>query len=152
MYYFDNKYLAQYLDQRVKLSVYVDYEWLDVADKTDVTDKLQGVGYDAYGDASEFDYRDIEQIRAGKTVVTLDMLQQQMGGQTQGNEPKSPDDSTTDSTASTAGGDDMADLGTDAEPTDSGTDKEKETDLSWYSPAYDVGRKLMSELKKIKNR
>lgn len=42
MYYFDNKYLAQYLDQRVKLSVYVDYEWLDVADKTDVTDKLQG--------------------------------------------------------------------------------------------------------------
>lgn len=148
MYYFDNKYLAQYLDQRVKLSVYVDYEWLDVADKTDVTDKLQGVGYDAYGDASEFDYRDIEQIRAGKTVVTLDMLQQQMGGQTQGNEPKSPDDSAT----STAGGDDMADLGTEPEPAKSGPDKEKETDLSWYSPAYDVGRKLMNELKKIKKR
>lgn len=153
MYYFDNKYLAQYLDQRMKLSVYVDYEWLDVADKTDVADKMQGTGYDAYGDASQFDYRDVEQIRVGKNVVTLDMLQQQMGGQAQGQDAeKSTDTGTTDSKPPTD------DLETDlAEPTgDAGPspekEKEKETDLSWYAPAYEVGRKLMQEVKRQKNK
>lgn len=147
MYYFDNKYLAQYLDQRVKLSVYVDQDWLTLADKRDVSNPAKGVGYDVYGNAAQFDYRDIEQIRAGKTLVTVDMLQQQRGAQPQTTDEESKDD-TEETDVTDLGGEPTIGGAAEEEPaTDS---KEKETDLSWFAPAYDVGRQLIREFKKSK--
>jgi hypothetical protein len=46
---------------------------------------------------------------------------------------------------------DLAEPTEDAEPSPE-KEKEKETDLSWYAPAYEVGRKLMQEVKKQKNK
>ncbi len=80
MYYFDNEFLQQYLDTGTKLKVYVDSEWYDIPEKSDVSDKVDGIGYTQYGQPHYFDYRDVEQIKAGNKVFTLDMLQSMQGG------------------------------------------------------------------------
>lgn len=84
MYYFDNEFLQQYLDTGTKLKVYVDSEWYDIPEKSDVSDKVDGIGYNQYGQEHYFDYRDVEQIKAGNKVFTLDMLQSMQGGKPAG--------------------------------------------------------------------
>ena len=74
-YYFDSKYLLQYVDSEAKLKVFVNGQWLSIADKTDVDDPSVGVGYTNSGNSVIFDYRDIEQVKAGKNQMTLDQLQ-----------------------------------------------------------------------------
>lgn len=75
--FFDNGTLKQYLDTKAKLKVFVDGQWVTIADPSDVEDSLNGVGQDNEGNAIIFDYRDIEQIKAGNKQMTLDQLQQQ---------------------------------------------------------------------------
>ena len=131
MFYFDNVLLGQYLDQGVKLKVFVDHEWYQIADPSDIENPRQGLAYDDYGNPTEFDYRDIQQIAAGSRTIDLETLQTQHGSQPdeKGKKPKVTD-----------GGEE--DLGSEEEPP---ADKEKEPDLSWYSPVYDVGRKILRE-------
>ncbi len=134
MYYFDNKLLAQYIDQKKKVKVFVDNSWYEIADQRDLEDPISGNGIDVYGAVHTFDFRDIQQIKVGEIVITLEMLQQQHGQQSNSEEkPKPP-------------ADDSEETPPDEEP----PKKEKEPDLSWYSPMYDVGRNLIKE-RKMKN-
>lgn len=141
MYYFDNKTLAQYLDQNIELEVFVEDEWYKIADLSDVSNSKFGMAYDLYGSPHRFDYREIEQIKAGTNIVTLDALQTQKGSQPTGEEPtKGKSAKPTD------------DASLDDEPIEDEEPKpgKKEPDLSWFSPVYDVGRRLMWENNKRK--
>jgi hypothetical protein len=141
MYYFDNKTLAQYLDQNIELEIFVEDEWYKIADLSDVSSPKLGVAYDLYGASHRFDYREIEQIKAGTNIVTLDALQTQKGSKpaeepAKGKSVKPADDASLD--------DEPIE---DEEPVPNG---KKEPDLSWFSPVYDVGRQLMRENNKRK--
>lgn len=87
-YYFDRNYLLQYINQKVKTKVFVDGRFLDVADSSDLEDELHGVGYDNSGNPKFFDYRSIEQVKAGSNLITLDQLQQKKQQATAPSEPE----------------------------------------------------------------
>jgi hypothetical protein len=74
MYYFDNEFLVKYLNSGIDLKVYVNSEYLDVADAYDVADPKVGYGYTVYGEPRKFDYRAIDQIMINGKVFTLDQL------------------------------------------------------------------------------
>lgn len=128
MYYFDQKTLRQYLDQRVKLKVFVDDQWFDITNENDLSDSVVGIGYDVYGQDHRFDYRDITQIKVGSRTFTLDQLQTHMTGKE--NEKPKPKSSS----------------GDDEEPT-----KEKEPELAHYDP-FMIGRKIVKEFRRTKKR
>jgi hypothetical protein len=75
MYYFDNKFLMYYLNLDTDLKVYVNGEYLDIANAYDVSDASEGFGYTIYGESRKFDYRDIEHIMIGNKTFNLDQLQ-----------------------------------------------------------------------------
>lgn len=75
MYYFDNKFLMYYLNLETDLKVYVNGEYLDVADAYDISDPHTGYGYTIYGESRKFDYRDIEHIMFGNKTFNLDQLE-----------------------------------------------------------------------------
>ena len=81
MYYFDNEYLKQYIDTGMKLKVYVDQDWLAITNMKDLKNSNKGTGYDEYGKASYFDYRNIQAIKAGTNVIDLEMLQKTMASE-----------------------------------------------------------------------
>ena len=152
MYYFDNKYLQQYVDAGSKLSgsnlkVYVNQEWYNITSLSDLQDPIDGIGYDEYGGDHRFDYKSIESIQIGGRITTLDQLQTQMTGK--------PDDSSKEEPKPADAGDEP-DMGSDApeeepeeEPSKGSPPKGKKgPDLSWFSPAYDIGRQLMQEHKR----
>jgi hypothetical protein len=74
MYYFDNKFLMYYLNLETDLKVYVNGEYLDIADAYDVSDSNVGYGYTIYGEPRKFDYRNIEHIMFGNRTFNLDQL------------------------------------------------------------------------------
>lgn len=78
MRYFDNQYLAQYLEQGRDLMVFVDSEYLAIADLSDLDDPIQGVGYDSSGRPHKFNYKDIEVIKSGPYYVDQQTLTQQL--------------------------------------------------------------------------
>lgn len=78
MRYFDNQYLAQYLQQGRELMVFVDSEYLEVVDVSDLADPVEGVGYDASGRMNTFNYKDIEVIKSGPYYVDLATLTNQL--------------------------------------------------------------------------
>tara|TARA_R110000868_G_scaffold178163_6_gene417715 strand:+ start:831 stop:1277 length:447 start_codon:yes stop_codon:yes gene_type:complete len=134
---FDNILLKQYIDVGAKLKVYANHDWYSIADKSDLSDKIDAIGQDEYGGAHRFSYQSIEQIQVNGQTITLEMLAKKMGDKVDGGE----DD---------AGGGDKPEKGDSGgdEPSggDSKEDKpEKGPDLSWFSPAYDIGRILMKE-------
>lgn len=81
MYYFDSEYLGQYLDQGVDLKVFVDKEYITIADRSDLESETYGVGYDLNGKPHTFDYREVELIKAGGGIVTIEQLQDIVDGQ-----------------------------------------------------------------------
>lgn len=133
MYYFDNDYLKQYIDQGVDLWVYDGYEWHEIADKSDLADPIKGLGYDANGRGSEFVYKQIEQIKVNGTIITMDQLQAQLTG-------KSPEDN-----EKSKGG--KSTPAPDEKPDEENPEPEKEPELSHHS-IYDIGRLLISEWRK----
>lgn len=78
MYYFDNEYLKQYLSMGKPVKVTVNYEVLTLTEPADVKNPKRGVGYDANGEASEFDYQAIEKIAVGQNIIDIEMLQKIM--------------------------------------------------------------------------
>lgn len=139
MYYFDNKTLQQYIDQGVDLKVSVGNDWFTVADLSDLQDPVEGIGYDHWGSSHYFDYRDIVQIKNGNRLFTLDQLNAQMSGQTPENKDKK------DTKPKEPKEDDFPE-----EESDQPTSKEKNPDLSWFSPMYQIGRDLLKEAKRRK--
>lgn len=75
MYYFDNKFLMYYLNTEADLKVYVNGEFLDIADAYDISDPDVGTGHTLYGESREFDYRDIDHIMIGNKTFNLDQLE-----------------------------------------------------------------------------
>lgn len=134
MYYFDSKFLSQYIDQKIKLQVFVDGEWFTIADQSDLTDPVSGNAYTEFGQVHRFDYRNIQQIKAGENVLSLDQLQAIKSGKP-GTDEKEP-------AANADSG------GEEEEIPEEEPSKEKEPDLSWYSPIYNVGRDLLRERKR----
>lgn len=139
MYYFDNKYLQQYIDQQVELWVFDGYQWYEVADKYDLEDPIKGYGYDANGRGSEFKYKQIEQIKVDNKLFTLDQLQAQFTGKSSEDEPEPKGDK--EPSSGDEEGPPME------EPADEGG-PEKEPDLSHYSPVFNIGRDLIREWSK----
>lgn len=140
MYFFDKGILAQYLDQsspRMPLKVFSNNEWYTIAEPRDLEDDITGIGYDVYGGDHRFDYRDIQQIKVGNNPpLDLKGLQDMKAGQ-----PAQPE----------AGGEKKSeDEPAEEDPNPDEEKPEKEPDLSWYSPAYDVGRKIIHEAKRRK--
>lgn len=78
MRYFDNHYLAQYLQQGRELMVFVDSEYLEVSDLSDLEDPVEGVGYDSSGRMNKFNYKDIEVVKSGPYYVDLTTLTNQL--------------------------------------------------------------------------
>lgn len=134
MYYFDNRYLAQYIDQNVELKVYVDNNWYDLVELSDVSNPKKGVGFNEFGESKYFDYRAVKQIQVNGNIITLDQLQKQMTGKDTEKPPTKP---------ATAGEEPSME-----EPEEEPAKPEKPKkgpDLSWYSPIYDLGRQLLRE-------
>jgi hypothetical protein len=131
MYYFDNKLLRQYIDQRKTLKVFVDSNWYDVADKSDLNDELDGISYDVYGQEHRFDYRDVTMIKVGEKTYTLEMLQAFMTQKPAEEKPEKK----------AAASDEEPAPPEEEEP----PAKEKEPELSHFSPVYDIGKILVKE-------
>ncbi len=126
MYYFDQKTLQQYLNQRVELKIFADDQWFDITNQNDLSDPVDGIGYDVYGQDHRFDYRDITQIKVGSRTFTLDQLQTHMTGKEEEKpKPKSSDEE---------------------EPP-----KEKEPELAHYDP-FMIGRQIVKEFRRTKKR
>lgn len=131
MYYFDNNLLKQYLDQKRTLKAFDGSQWYKIADHSDLSDTITCIGYDVYGKDHRFDYRDISQIQVGEQLYTLEMLQSFMAGKPAEEKPKGKS--------------------TESEPPvdeEEPPKKEKEPDLSWFSPAYDIGKGIMQEARR----
>lgn len=79
MYYFDNKFLMNYLNLETELKVYVDSEYYTIADAYDISDPEVGYGYTVYGEPRKFDYRAIQHIMVNGKTFTLEQLQQAYG-------------------------------------------------------------------------
>ena len=146
MYYFDNTFLKQYIDQKIKLQVFVDSEWYSISNNRDLIDGVDGIGYDVYGKDHRFDYRDIEKIKVGQHIISIDMLQQMMV------EPKPVD---LDKKDAGKGGSSK-----EAEPEEEPMEEPEEEEpasggpkpeLSHYDP-YTIGRRIIKEYMKERNR
>lgn len=123
MYFFDNKYLQQYLDSKRPLKIYVDQTWYEITSMDELKDPVDGIASDEFGATHYFDYRDIEQVKIGNNTITQDMLQTQMTG-------KAPDDEK------------------ESKPKDdSEDDEEPGPELSHYDP-YQIGKDLLKENRK----
>lgn len=135
MYYFDRKYLAQYVDQKIPLKVYANGDWHNIPSLRDLEGNRQFVGYDEFGDGTSVDYRLITKIKVGNHILTIEQLNTQMTG-TPKEEPKAKSDAETPPK--------------EEPPSDEEEPKpsKKEPDLSHFSPAYDIGRQLMNELRR----
>lgn len=129
---FDNNLLKQYLDVGAEVKVYANHEWYDIVDKSDLADSIDACGQDEYGGTHRFSYQTIEQIQINGQIITLDMLSKKMGDKVEDdgkseNKPEKKDD-------------------LDVPEEDDSEDKpEKGPDLSWFSPAYDIGRMIIKE-------
>jgi len=137
MYYFDNKFLQQYIDAGAKLQVYYNSEWYSITDLADLHNADEAVGYDEYGEPkSTIPYKQIELIMVNGSVYTRDQLQSMRTGE------ESADTSDNSDTGSKKTPDD------EPEPEDEPEAEEKPSkkpDLSWYSPHYNLGRKILKE-------
>ena len=86
MVYFDNKYLAQWLEQEVPLQVYINHQYYDIADMSDLENPIVGYGYDYNGQPYTINYRLIQQIKIGANIIDLEALQGERAGE------EAPDD------------------------------------------------------------
>lgn len=130
MKYFDRDYLRQYIDQGIKLRVFAYYDWFQVVDMNDLSDDAKLVGYDDTYDATEIDYRDIEEIKVGSKHYTIDQL----------NDVGSEDAADEEAPAE-PGVEDTEEPPDEEEPDDAGP---KEPDLSHFSRVFDVGRNIIA--------
>ena len=100
MYYFNNEFLKQYLQQNGKLKVFVNRLFYFIADENDLKDTKHGTGYDENGKPFAFDYRDIELIKFGSNIsFSLDDLQKKLNADAPEETPtadEEPDASGTD--------------------------------------------------------
>ena len=140
---FDNVLLAQYLDAGAKVKVYANSEWYTLADRSDVADKVDAVGYDEYQGAHYFSYQTIEQIQVNGQIITLEMLSTKMGDKVAGEEGDKKEKPT--------GGAEEEEAPEETPPPEE-EKPDKGPDLSWFSPAYDIGRILMKEKDERKKR
>lgn len=138
MYYFDRKYLAQYVDQKIPLKVYANGDWHNIPSLKDLEGNRQFVGYDEFGDGTIVDYRLISKIKVGNHILTIEQLNTQMNG-------SPPDDEKTEKEPAEEPPVEDEEPPAEEEPKPTG---KKEPDLSHFSPAYDIGRQLMNELRR----
>ena len=139
MYYFDSDYLRQYLNIGKDVVVTVDGEVLTLSDESDVDDSNEGVGFDANGSPSSFQYMDIEQIQVGQNIITLELLQKIMAG----TEIPKPDEKPTKPSEEEPPAED------EAPPEDEEPKPEKGVEKSSFD-IYLLGRELINESRRKK--
>lgn len=142
MYYFDRKYLAQYVDQKIPLKVYASGDWHNIPSLKDLEGKRQFVGYDEFGDGTSIDYRLISKIKVGNHILTIEQLNTRMNGSSPDEKPEKEKTAPAEEEPTS---DDTEEPPAEEEPKPTG---KKEPDLSHFSPAYDIGRQLMTELRR----
>lgn len=125
MYYFDGQYLRQFLGTASSVKVYVGGEYLTLVDTADVEHPQIGVGYTEKGEPVRFNYKEVEQVKAGETIFTKEMLQHEIEKiknpdafkdepeEEDGNEEKEESGDSVDNTYSVSGGGGGDDFGGD---------------------------------------
>lgn len=92
MYYFNNEYLKQYLSTGMKLKVFIQGSFYDIADESDVADTQVFSAYDENGKPSAFNYKDIESVKIGSnTTFSLDDLQKSLDAAAATEDPSADD-------------------------------------------------------------
>lgn len=89
--YFDNVIIGQYALSGVPLKVYVDGEYLTIADSDDVEDPLIGYGMKLNGDMVPFQYNHVDHISASGNKVDLETYNKAMEDKFTDNEPEAED-------------------------------------------------------------
>jgi hypothetical protein len=150
MYYFDNDFLSQYFDQGIAVKVFVDGEYYDIAGKSDIEDTEFGIGYTLQGRPHTFDYRSIEQIKAGNNIITKDHLQSKIDG------VEEPEGGEEDMDGEDGGMDDLGGADGGGEPAPEGggeeapPEEDEEPPMEGYTPRELMGM-MLSEAKAKKN-
>ena len=78
MYYFDNEYLKQYLKSGSTLKVFVNKEFLSIADESDLENSTIGIGYNINGKAQKFHYPAILSVVVDDITFTKEQLNQKL--------------------------------------------------------------------------
>lgn len=150
-YYFDRDFLLQYINQKVKTKVFVDGRFIDIADASDLEDELHGIGYDNRGNPKFFDYRSVEQVKAGNKLVTLDQLQKMQSQPTPEEPEEEPEETEPEETPEDMGGEEPIPPEGEESPTPEEEPEEeptgKQPQKAHYDP-YMIGRKIIQESKK----
>lgn len=141
MYFFDKEYLAQYVDQKVKLKVLYDGGWYSVTSQKDLDDDVELVAYDEYGASTYIDYREIEGIKALGRIITIDALQTIMTDEPPAEEEAKPEAEEEAPVDEPMGGDEPP---VEEEPEEEESKPEKTPQKSNYDP-YMIGRYILKE-------
>ena len=141
MYFFDNDFLGQYLDQDAELKVFVDGEYYTIAGHDDLDNPTYGVGYDVNGKPHTFDYRGIEQIKAAGQILTRDQLQSQISGE----DPEAGGEEVPAEAPGGEGGAEMPDLGEPAPP-EGGGEGEQAPEEEEPEPPQESARRLVGAM------
>jgi hypothetical protein len=72
--YFDIRLIDDYLELGLDFKVYVNGEYLIVNDPRDLVNKKVGKGYDSDGKPVHFKFIDIDHVRVGSNVLTVQGL------------------------------------------------------------------------------
>lgn len=144
-YYFDSKELKKYLDTKAKLKVFVDGQWLKISSVEDIEDAEVGVGQTNAGESIIFDYRDIQQVKAGQRQMSVDQLQKKTPTQ----KPSPEEEPTPDTEEPTPEDGESAPAEEPSQPADEEPSPEEEESeetpgpvKSGYDP-YTVGRQIL---------
>ena len=74
MKYFNQAFLLKILNQYGPFKIFVNKEFLNITDESDIADPKNGVGYKSDGKPLRFDYINITQIKIGEEILTKDLL------------------------------------------------------------------------------
>lgn len=152
MYYFDNEYLKQYLSMGKPVKVTVNYEVLSLTEPADVKNPKRGVGYDANGEASEFDYQAIEKIAVGQNIIDIEMLQKIMADEdTPAPETDKPAKAPPKEEPPSTDQEEPPPGEEEAPPEEDGPPQKRKPETASYDP-YLLGRDILHEYRKQRNR
>jgi len=86
MIIFDNEYLKQYIELGTLPEVYVNGQWYQVTELSDVESPEYGIGINVQGKSTTFRYPQIQQVKADGHIITIDQLNDKATGQEGGGE------------------------------------------------------------------
>lgn len=87
MLYFDKSYLKDYIKSGLKLKVYVNGDYLTIADSDDLKNAT-GEGMSSNGEMKTFNYKDVDHVKVGSRIFTM----KDLNGENDADQPNNLDD------------------------------------------------------------